>query len=95
MKKAFLYLSILTLLLIAESCKKPCYTCWGYVFSAVRIDTFNYYGVVKYDTTGGGNDTVWSFETCETNSKYTYGNLTFTPKPFIDTIINCQQNNFR
>ena len=95
MEKALFCLCISILLITAGGCKKPCYTCRGYVFSAVKIDTIDYYGIIKYDTTGGRPDTVWGFETCETNSKYTYGNLTFTPRPYIDTVINCQENNFR
>jgi hypothetical protein len=94
MKKAMLYLCIPILLLTAGSCKKPCYTCWIFVNSAYQIDTFNYYGVIKYDTTGGNPDTLSKFETCEISSKYTFGDLTITPTTSIDTIINCHLNNY-
>ena len=92
MKKALLCLSIPILLLTVGGCKKPCYTCWVYIFSAYQIDTINYYGVIKYDTTGGIPDTPSQFETCETNSKYSYGTVTITPTTHVDTFINCQQN---
>jgi len=94
MKKALLYLCIPTIILAVGGCKKPCYTCWAQVTSAYQIDTFDYYGVTRYDTTGGGVVNGWKFETCETNSRYSYGNLTISPTTQIDTFISCQQNNY-
>jgi hypothetical protein len=94
MKKAFLYLGIFILVFTVGSCKKPCYTCYAQVYSAYQIDTFNYYGIIKYDTTGGYPDTLWKFRTCEANSKYSYGDVTISPTTQIDTFINCHQNNY-
>ena len=95
MKKTVLYLSTLLLLLVtASSCRKPCYTCTAIVFSAYQVDTFYYYGVIKYDTTSGNPDTLWKFQTCEINSKYSYGDVTISPTTHMDTFINCQQNNY-
>jgi len=94
MKKTFLYLCISILLLIAGGCKKPCYTCYATVLSAYLIDTFYNYGQIRYDTTGGETIGGWTFTSCEVDSHYHYGNLVFPPTFKIDTVIDCQLNNY-
>ena len=94
MKKTLLYLCILISGLTTGSCRKPCYTCYATVLSANRIDTFYHYGQVRYDTSWGFNLMSWTFTSCEINSHYHYGDLSFSPSFKIDTIIDCQQNNY-
>jgi hypothetical protein len=94
MKKASLISCIIVMLIAAASCKKPCYTCYAYVMAAYQIDTLYTYGQIRYDTSGGFGITGWKFETCETKANYHYGNYTQPFNTSIDTIIDCQQNNY-
>jgi hypothetical protein len=93
MKKILLYISIPILLLTTGSCKKPCYTCYTNVYSALQIDTINYYGQIRYDTTGGGLNKYWTFSICDIDSRYHYGDYTFYPNLRIDTVTVCTPNN--
>jgi len=94
MKKSLLYLCIPILLLIAGGCKKAaCYTCGAYVLSAYRIDTINYNGQIRYDTTGGVQTGGWTFTVCDVNSHYHYGDYSFSSTFKIDTITVCTLNN--
>ena len=95
MKKAVLYLSISFLLLTIGSCKKPCYTCYANILSPLQIDTINYNGLVRYDTTGGVllNGGEGPFIVCDIDSHYHYGNYTFNPVYRIDTVTVCTLNN--
>ena len=95
MKKILLYLPIPILLLIAGSCKKPCYTCYANILSPLQIDTIYYNGHVRYDTTGGVllNGGPGPFIVCDIDSHYHYGNYTFNPIFRTDTVTVCTLNN--
>jgi hypothetical protein len=95
MKKTLFHLFIPILFLAVSSCKKPCFTCIVFVVPRYQIDTFYYYGQIKYDTFNGLENGLLQFTSCDIDTHYHYGNYTLpSAKSYIDTVTNCQQNNY-
>ena len=90
MKKTVSPLFIFAILIIASSCKKPCYQCQAYYFAAAHIDTFYDLGQMKFDTFGGQSSGLGpDFTTCSKVQGYYYDSYVQPYSPNPDTLVYC------